>query len=355
MRVAIATPNLTGWDGVGNDVLGMTRVLRQAGHEVLLFAEQARIDEHVHPLMELDHRHLGPNDTVIYHHSIACAPGVRALETLPCRHKIVKYHNITPPEFFQDIDFEITQQVTAGLQQVPRVCQSATAIWVDSAFNGRELNRLAGVSHYEELPPFHQAERLLAAHPDAHRVAGLEGWSSTILCVGRVAPNKNLLLAVDAFAEYRQRFDPTARLVLAGEHAFAWYSERVAQRIAELELEAHVIITGRVTERQLKAHYLTADALLITSDHEGFCVPLVEAMALGVPTVAVPHTAIPDTAGDFAWYAEPTAPALAETLAHVTLEPRQRESHLHAGFLRYAQQYRNDAIARRFRELLTIA
>src|SRR5688572_18647618 len=188
MLTAIATPNLTDGDGVGNDVLGMARTLRADGRRVELFAESARVAEDVRPLGELP-RAVGRGDVLIYHHSIKCEAGVRAVEELPCR-AVVKYHNITPPRFFADVNPDAVEGAEVGLRQAARLARTNAAIWVDSAFNGRELGRPC-----DELPPFHQVDRLAAAVPDA--AAGLDGWGTTILCVGRVAPNKNLRLAVD--------------------------------------------------------------------------------------------------------------------------------------------------------------
>jgi glycosyltransferase involved in cell wall biosynthesis len=350
MLTAIATPNLTDGDGVGNDVLGMARALRAAGRRVELFAESARVAEDVRPLAELP-RAVGRGDVLIYHHSIKCEAGVRAVEELPGR-AVVKYHNITPPRFFAGVNPDAVEGAEVGLRQAARLARSNAAIWVDSAFNGRELAAVVPGREFEELPPFHQVNRFSAAAPDAHAVAGLDGWGTTVLCVGRVAPNKNLVLAADAFAEYRRRFDPTARLVVAGEHIFRPYSEAVESRVKGHGLERHVIVTGRVTVPQLKALYLTADALLVTSDHEGFCVPLVEAMSLGVPVVAVPHTAIPDTAGAAARYALATPEALAEALHEVIADGESRERHLLAGRERYEDRFTSAAIGRRFFELL---
>ena len=113
-----------------------------------------------------------------------------------------------------------------------------------------------------------------------------------------------------------------------------------------------MVVTGRVTVPQLKALYLSADALLVTSDHEGFCVPLVEAMSLGVPVVAVPHAAVPDTAGPAARYADADPAALAGAIHEVIADGGARERHLLAGRERYDERFTSAAIGRRFLELL---
>ena len=347
--IALVTPHLTDGDAVGNDVLGMARALRARGHRVGLFAESARVDEEVRPADELS-RALGPDDLLIYHHSIRCEAGVRAVEARPDQ-SVVKYHNITPPRYFAGADKDAEEGAAVGLKQIDRLARTGAPVWVDSAFNGRELAAAAPGRAFPELPPFHQADRLAAVPPDAHAVAGLDGWGTTVLCVGRVAPNKNLLLAVDAFAAYRRRFDPAARLVIAGPHVFHSYSEEVEARVKARGADGHVIATGRVTVAQLKALYLTADALLVTSDHEGFCVPLVEAMTLGTPVVAVPHAAIPDTAGDAARYAPPDADALADALHAVIADGEARERQVLAGRERYDARFTGRAIEERFLDL----
>jgi len=102
-RIAILTPTLTSADAVSNDVLTMRRVLSERGHEVRIFAENSslageRIDA---PAAALKHSR-SRDDVLIYHHSIGCTSGVETMQAATCR-KIVKYHNVTPPEFFEGI------------------------------------------------------------------------------------------------------------------------------------------------------------------------------------------------------------------------------------------------------------
>lgn len=345
MRTAIAAPWLTSWDGVGNDALGMARTLRKHGHAVELFADHARTNEDVSPLDSLSG--FGPNDTLIYHHSIQSDAGLRAVERFPGR-AIVKYHNVTPPAFFNGIDTATADRAAAGLAQASKLCRAAAAVWVDSPFNAAELTELAGPGEYAAVPPFHQADALFALTPDASAAA--RGWGSVILCVGRVAPNKNLERAVAAFAHFRRTFDPHARLVLAGEHPFPAYSERVAASVKELHVESAVTFAGRVSVPQLKALYLTCDALLVTSDHEGFCVPVAEALGLGVPVVAVPAAAVPDTGGDVPRYAAEVE-GLASELHRVIEDGADREVRLGRGRKRYDECFSAAAIERRFLDL----
>lgn len=345
MNVAIALPVLAEGDAIGHDVLGMAATLRAAGHTVMLHAEKSLIADDVLPLTALIDADASPDDLLIYHHSHGSEAGVRALRSWPGR-AVVKYHNVTPARYFQGGDPAVRAAAEAGLAQATELSK-AFPFWVDSAFNGRGL---PGACH--ELPPFMPTEALRQQEPDAGFASRLDDWATTLLCVGRVAPNKNLLLAIDALKEYRDRFDGSARLIIAGGHVFPEYSEAVQARIIRNGLEGHVAITGRVSAAQLKALYLAADALLVTSDHEGFCVPLVEAMALGVPTVAMANTAIPETAGPFAAYAAGNAHAVAEAAHHLVANRGVRERHVHCGHERYEECFTPAAIGRRFLHLL---
>ncbi|MCS7270193.1 MAG: glycosyltransferase, partial [Gemmataceae bacterium] len=199
------------------------------------------------------------------------------------------------------------------------------------------------------LPPFHQVDDLFRHEADARAVVGFDDWTTTFLVVGRVVPNKNIPLAVQTLAAYRQQYDDKARLVVTGSWPLPDYASQLCQCIHDLGQEGHVFVTGNVTVSQLKALYLTADALLVTSHHEGFCVPLVEAMALRIPVVAVPHAAIPYTGGPAVCYAPPRPNALAAALARLVLQdPAAREEQIWRGWQRYETCFSTAAITRQF-------
>lgn len=351
MRVGIALPALVDGDAVGNDVFGMTRVLRRRGHDVLFFAWTSRVNEPVKGPEELMRVLNRPDDALIYHHSIGCEWAVKAVERLPARWKAVKYHNVTPPEFFKHLNSEIAAGCALGQKQVARLAKTPAHIWADSEYNAAHVREAVPGRAVAELPPFHQADALFAAEPDFRAVAGLDDWATNILLVGRLVPNKNVPLAVRAFAEYRRRFDPRARLVVVGDRPVPEHAAEVDAVVKDAGQEGHVVVTGKVSVGQLKALYLTADVLLVTSLHEGFCVPLVEAMGLRIPVVAVPNAAVPFTAGDAARYAEADAGRLAEEIDAVLTDPDARERQLVKGWDRYEGTFTNAAIEARFERL----
>ncbi|MGH9028533.1 MAG: glycosyltransferase, partial [Acidimicrobiales bacterium] len=118
------------------------------------------------------------------------------------------------------------------------------------------------------------------------------------LCVGGIAPHKAQHELVTGFAVYRRVFDPRARLSLVGRIMAPGYGAALVSLISSLGLEDAVELAGAVTHEQLVAYFRTADGLVSVSDHEGFCVPLIEAMYLDVPVIAYRAGAVADTLGD---------------------------------------------------------
>ena len=347
MTVGIALPTLNDGDAVGNDVLGMARALRRRGHDVLLFAWNGQVAEPVRTPEELPGCLTRPDDVLIYHHSIGCEWAVRAAESLPCR-RVVKYHNVTPPHFFATLNPGVARACEQGLRELKRLAKSDAKLWADSAFNAADAVAAGARRPVEVLPPFHQTDALLEAEPDRGAVGGLDDWATNVLLVGRLVPNKNIPLAVRAVAEYARRYDPRTRLIVVGDRPLPECAAEIDAVIRAEGRAGQVVVTGKVTVSQLKALYLTSDALLVTSLHEGFCVPLVEAMALLTPVVAVPNAAVPGTGGDAVLYADATPEAIAARLHEAISDPAVRQTRLARGRRRYLDEYDNAATERRF-------
>jgi glycosyltransferase involved in cell wall biosynthesis len=354
MHVVILTPALVEGDAVSNDVVGMARTLRGMGHRVTLSVRWVSGEFPIVPFNRVPELLTSPVDVLIYHHSINFAEGVRYIAELPCR-KIVKYHNVTPPELFRDHNREIARGCAEGLTQVEHLLRPDVPLWADSPFNGRHAQSFRANWPFHTLPPFNQVHELLAAEPDLAGVGLFDDWFTNVLVVGRLVPNKNVTLAIDAFAAYRRKHDPYARLILVGDLAQNAYCKTLLDRIAEHELAEHVVITGKISVAQLKAFFLTAQVLLTTSKHEGFCAPLVEAMALRVPIVALPNGAIPDTAADVALYPQEDAESIADALLLARTDTRGREERLERGWQRYAEHFTNQVIALEFQRLFAEA
>lgn len=303
MKIGIATPVLIDGDAVGNDVVNQYLSLKKKKHEVYLFAEHAHVSLMVSNIKNIKKILNNENDIYIYHHSIYCEQGVRALEELKCR-KIVKYHNITPPAFFQS-NSHIAKECQKGLDQLSEIVKYE--IWSDSEFNGKDLRKVDSRVEFTVLPPYNQVGYLNMIRPDHQCALDYNDWNANIIMVGRVASNKNIMLGVRAFHHHINNHNKNARLLVVGDNGSS-YAKEVNELIQDLNLSNKVIMTGKVSAEALKAFYLIADTLLVTSTHEGFCVPIVEAMAFSVPVVASKIAAIPYTAGDAAIFVSDSDP-----------------------------------------------
>jgi glycosyltransferase involved in cell wall biosynthesis len=297
MKIGIATPVLIDGDAVGNDVVNQYLSLRSK-YDVHLFAEHSNVPFIVSNIMNIKKVLDKEDDIYIYHHSISCEYGVKNLEDLKCR-RIVKYHNITPPYFFEP-NSHIAKECQKGLDQLKIILGLKCEIWSDSEFNYEDLRKIDAGAKFTLLPPFNQINSLHKIKPDHQSVLMFNDCNTNIIMIGRVASNKNVLLGVQSFHSYVNHHNANARLLIVGDSSPSPYVNDIKNLIKSLGLEKKVIVTGKVTSQILKAIYLIADVLLVTSNHEGFCVPIVEAMAFRVPVVAAKMAAIPYTTEDAA-------------------------------------------------------
>ncbi len=279
-------------DAIGNEVLGIQRVLRQAGFASEIFVETA--DPRLEPLTR-DFRDLltfsRPENLLIHHFSIG-SKASRVAYALPDRMMLV-YHNITPPEYFAGVHRELAKLCFRGrreLQAYARRCELAAG---DSEFNRQELEAFGfpDTAVLPVVPDFSHLDvppnRLMAGQFD-------DGWRN-ILFVGRIIPHKRIEDLIRIFHAYRAECNPRSRLLIVGSYGgFDKYLASLHGLVADLGV-SDVHIVGQVTNEELTAYYDVADLFLCASEHEGFCVPLIEAFYKEIPVVAYAATAVPST------------------------------------------------------------
>ena len=236
-------------------------------------------------------------DTLLLHHS-AYAPRLAAALDGPGR-KVLLSHNVTPARWFWDHEPQVALQCELGRRQLPALAARCDAVAGVSAFNAAELGTDRVAPLILELPPYAPAE------PDG---------PPTVLFVGRLAPHKRQDEVIRAFALLRRHRVPDARLVLVGEPLHEAYAERL-RGLAEALAPGAVTFERSLDDAALAARYRGAHAFLCLSEHEGFCIPLLEAFAHGVPVVARPRGAVPETAGDAALLLDGSLDAMAELVA----------------------------------------
>ena len=359
-RVAIVTPTLTAADAVSNDVLTMRGVLSARGHDVRIFAESSSLagEEVDGPAVALSHV-TNSDDVLIYHHSIGCPMGVWVLTEARCR-KIVRYHNVTPPEFFAGISEKHRRMCADGQAELNKIVASRPDLYLAaSGFNRSDLINAGSADEKTcVLPPFNHADELCAGEADFELLDNYRDDTVNLLAVGGVRPNKAHADLVDAFANYYFHFNGNARLFIVGPQNadFQLYMKTVQEVIDSWSIDSCIFFTGAVSNESLKSYYLLADALLMTSEHEGFCVPLVEAMALKVPIVAYGSTAIPETAENAAIIWNQRDPYLmAQAIDRLQTDEAAKMAIVYSGSRRYEEKYSNRAIERQLIAVTTAA
>ncbi|HEX2038378.1 MAG TPA: glycosyltransferase family 4 protein [Acidimicrobiales bacterium] len=252
---------------------------------------------------------------------------------------VVNHHNITPPRLFLSWEPGVAHALTWGLGQLRDMADVAVLGIGDSAFNTQQLIDL-GFEEAVASPVLFDLSQLERA-ADPATVAELErekrDGGADILFVSRVAPHKAQHDLLKAFAVYRRVYDRKARLWVVGAPSSDTYWDALHAFARDAGISEGVRLTGGVPAGALAAHYRTADAFLCLSDHEGFCVPLVEAMHHGVPIVAYAAGAVPETLGDAGVLLERKRPAeVAAALHRVLSDGSVRDTLVAAGRRRLA-------------------
>jgi glycosyltransferase involved in cell wall biosynthesis len=300
-RVAILTPHITSGAAVSSDALGMCAALERHGYDARVYAESWDLQEpKIRPLNEVRDFLNQPEDVLVYHHSIGWDPALDLLRDLKCR-TVIKYHNITPPSFFSGVSPWHEKKCREGRDQLQSIVDAGCDLYLsDSDYNRQEL-LAAGAEELRSfvVAPFHEIDRLQSLDADLGTLDHYRDGRAIVLSVGRVAPHKGHADLIEAFAHYHHYHNQNSRLLIVGrdEEAFAPHSQRLREMVQFLLLEDAVSFTGEISDSALRACYLLAKVFVSPSKHEGFCLPLVEAMAAKVPIVSFDSAAIPETVG----------------------------------------------------------
>lgn len=232
-------------------------------------------------------------DSLLYHYSVG-SPATEVFLRTPAL-RVVRYHNITPPEFFRGFDDAVAEHLEDGRRRLVEVVRAASAVWAVSEFNAGDIRPL-GAERVHVLPLLFSARRFDVA-PAPEVLARLDGRLATLLFVGRGAPNKRIEDLLQAFACYQRAHNPFSRLVIVGSDRNCPRYVAMLRRLAlELDLP-NVCFEGYALESGLVAYYRRASLFVSASVHEGYCLPLVEAMANGVPVLARAAGGVPEAMG----------------------------------------------------------
>ena len=289
-------PDIYFGDAVGNDTLALKHLISESGYETEIYAE--RIDSRLPkgtalPLKELSQ--INKDDIIISHVSTA-SPINQWIKKQICK-KVMVYHNITPPEFFNNYSNAHVTGCKTGYDEVKKLRETFDMVLADSAYNRQNLLDMGYNCPIHVLPiliPFDDYKK----SPSKETISKYKDDGFTnIIFVGRIAPNKCQQDVIGAFYEYQKYYNKKSRLFIVGNPiGLEAYDEQLKKYANKLGVQ-NVIFTGHIKFDEILAYYYLSDLFLCQSEHEGFCVPLVEAMFFNKPIVAYDSSAIGWTLG----------------------------------------------------------
>lgn len=295
MKIIQLLTNFTTGDAISNDVSAIDEILKEEKYDSRIMA--LKIHEAYSGLASVvDLSGIQPDDVVIFHKSTGDALTGR-IAGLSCRKGIV-YHNITPAGYLFPYDPVMAYVLYMGRRQLKKNLSRYDFAWGVSEYNCRELISMGMATDRTAVLPILMKHHPVQPDPDALRQLN-ESKGINLLFIGRISPQKKQEDIIKVYWHVLQK-DPEARLFLVGRwNGLEKYYAKLKGFCADLGLtDQQVIFTGGVSEEE-KAAYLTgADALVCMSEHEGFCVPLLEAMEYGLPVIAYHAAAIPETLGE---------------------------------------------------------
>ena len=282
-------------DAVGDSARRVRGLLRARGHESQIYA--LTIDDDLPgDIGAFADPAAREGDLTILHFAIA-SPMSEALAAMPSG-RVIQYHNITPAHFFAGYDAGTAALVTRGRQELAALVGRVDLALGDSEYNRSELETL-GFSETGVFPIAVDTARLTEAprRPALERV--LRDGLTNILFVGRMAPNKKIEDILRLAEHYKRYVDAFHRFIFVGrEDVCPRYYATIRALMSQYQMTSERFwFVGSVPDADLAAFYRTASAYVSLSEHEGFCVPLVEAMATDVPVLAYASTAVPETLG----------------------------------------------------------
>ena len=282
-------------DAIGDSARRVRALLRKMGHRSDVYA--LTIDES----LEGDVRRFGEDgtsagDLTILHYALP-SPMTADFAALP-RGRVLQYHNVTPAHFFAPYDPALFRLARLGRQDLASLAGRVDLALGDSEYNRRELEEL-GFGPTGVFPIAVSWDRITAAPRLPALEEVLADGLLNFLFVGRIAPNKrveDLLLLGEHFKRY---VNVDYRFLFVGRYdVVPRYHAMLRAMILQYEMpKERFLFVGEVTDDELAAYYRTADVYISLSEHEGFCVPLIEAMAADVPVLAYAAGAVPDTLG----------------------------------------------------------
>lgn len=360
MKILLMHQTVAAHDAIGNDIAYMVGLFREGRDnlygelgEAVVYCEFRKKEGYSYVNREQALEILRtPENIVIYHHSGYWEDGERLLDEArnncmvpACL--IIRYHNVTPPEFFADYSAFYFQNCGRGRKQTERLQEMFPESWwlCDSDYNGAELTKVAE-NRKKRIHPFHNLTAWEKMHPDSDTLAMLQGEEAVkVLFTGRVVPNKGHLQLIEMLEDFRENYGDRMALYIIGKFdgSVSFYTEEVKRKILAAGLEKRVHFIGEVTDETLLAYYKGCDYYVSLSEHEGFGVPFIEAQYLGLPVIARNAGAAGEVLGEGAILFEGEVRHYSAAIAYLEEHPELRQKLIQAGRNNCVSRYNNEA------------
>jgi len=355
VRIDQILPSLASRDAIGAHALALADALRASGIGSDIYYGNCTPDV-AHLGRSVTHLGRPASDRFLLYHASIGSP-VYDIVSARGEPKLVNYHNITPAELIDGWVPHLTYEVTLGRGQLTRLAEVSRFAVADSAFNETEL--VAAGFRGTAVVPLLIDMTSTGQPPDpivtSRLEATKEGGGADLLYVGKIAPWKAPHDLVKMVAVLRRLYDPRARLHLVGTPIGDCYEQALRAFIEQVNLADAVHLVGSLDPAGLEAYYRAADVYVSASDHEGFCVPLVEAMGHRVPVVAYGAAAVPETVGSAGIVLDSKEPLRFAAAVARVLDDAELRRNLSVAAAQRVADFNWQASARRFVELLVAA
>jgi glycosyltransferase involved in cell wall biosynthesis len=293
MRIDQLLPAFHFGDAIGDTALHMKSFFLSRGYQSEIYcltrdeelAENCRLfDEFPEP---------SSTDITLFHFALP-SPLTQAYVSLPSRKALI-YHNITPSLFFEEFSSEMARITTLGRDELKTLVAHVNLALADSEFNRQELVEM-GFAHTDVLPLFIDFEKYQKPE-DRFTYDFYKDGRANILFTGRIVPNKKIEDLIKVVFYYKKYISPLIRLIVVGKTtSLPKYYQSLVRLADEFYLKPEEIcFTGHIPDEEMFALYKAADVFLSLSEHEGFCLPLIESLVFDLPVIAYDCTAVPFT------------------------------------------------------------
>lgn len=312
MKIVQVLDALDYGDGVSNDVINKYKLLKEMGYDTAIYSKWVH-DKVSKYFNDIDTLKLSKDD-ILMHHFSGHSFILENIHMLSCK-KVLVYHNITPQEFYSGE--ENTGKHDKGIEQLIMYKDKYDYFLGDSQFNIECLQQLEVTKQGDVLPiliDFRKIEKSECFNIRDNKDQKVFSF------VGRVAENKKHEDVIDIFEYYYTNIDSNSKLILVGNYEYSLnYYNNLIHKLSELNCKNNVIFTGKIDDEELYNYFKCVDIFICMSEHEGFCIPLLESMYCKVPTMAFDACAIKYTMGNAGVLVKEKNPRVLAELAHVII------------------------------------